>query len=141
MASLSLFGCPRIANPLCLSVCPKMASIPTTDPVYLCPRMTSLPLFISVPEWPVYPQPTLFACLSQNGRYPLDADGYEQIFSNFLLGGTPHGPGRHIFGCFEHSVSKTPFRLIQPAPEPDDSSMDVKILMEKRPKRMSLTPL
>ena len=80
-------------------------------------------------------------CVCQFGRYPLDADGYEQIFANFLLGRTPHGPGRHIFGCFEHIASQMPFRLIQPAPEPDDSAMDVKVLMEKRPKRMSVTGL
>ena len=75
----------------------------------------------------------------QNGKYPLNQAGYEQIFSNFLLGKTPHGPGRHIFGCFEHSVSQTPFRLIQPAPDDDDIDMDIKVYVEKRPKRMSLS--
>ncbi|KAL8585451.1 hypothetical protein ACOMHN_024611 [Nucella lapillus] len=79
--------------------------------------------------------------MTDGGKYPLNLDGYGQIFANFLLGGTPYGPGRFIFGCFEHSVPTTPFRLIQPAPEPDDFDMDVKLYLEKRPKRMSISSL
>lgn len=75
------------------------------------------------------------------GNYPLKLESYEQIFSNFLLGRTPYGPGRHIFGCFEHSLSMNPFTLIQPAVVEDDVDMDVKIYMQKRPKRMSVTGL
>ena len=44
-------------------------------------------------------------------------DGYNQIFANFLLGKTPYGPGRFIFGCFEHMVERTGFILIQGPPE------------------------
>lgn len=74
----------------------------------------------------------------QNGHYPLNLDGYEQIFANFLLGRTPYGPGRHIFGCFEHDLAKASFSLIQPAPPDDDTESKIKILKEKRPKRASL---
>jgi len=80
-----------------------------------------------------------YAQMTDNDSYPLNQNSYEQIFSNFLLGRTPHGPGRHIFGCFEHSVSKTPFTLIQPALKEDDFEMDVKLYLEKRPKRSSIT--
>ncbi|KAK7101901.1 sarcoplasmic calcium-binding proteins II, V, VI, and VII-like [Littorina saxatilis] len=82
-----------------------------------------------------------YAQMTDNGRYPLNMDGYEQIFSNFLLGQTPHGPGRHIFGCFEHSVDKTPFRLIKPASVDEDMEREVKVYLEKRPKRMSLNAM
>lgn len=51
------------------------------------------------------------------GRYPLNLVGYEQIFANFLFGRTPFGPGRYIFGCFEHDLEETKFKLIQDAPE------------------------
>ncbi|XP_076469190.1 sarcoplasmic calcium-binding proteins II, V, VI, and VII-like [Babylonia areolata] len=79
-----------------------------------------------------------FSQMTDNGRYPLTLSSYEQVFANFLLGQTPFGPGRHIFGCFEHTATANPFRLIQPAPEPDDFDMDVKVYLEKRPKRTSL---
>ncbi|XP_060082154.1 sarcoplasmic calcium-binding proteins II, V, VI, and VII-like isoform X2 [Ylistrum balloti] len=42
--------------------------------------------------------------MTDHGRYPLTLEGYEQIFANFLLGRTKYGPGRYIFGCFEHSA-------------------------------------
>ncbi|CAL1528614.1 unnamed protein product [Lymnaea stagnalis] len=64
--------------------------------------------------------------MTDGGRYPLNADSYEQLFANFLIGRTPYGPGRYIFGCFEHEVQ--PFQLITPAPEPDD---DVVIEVKK----------
>ncbi|KAI8770787.1 uncharacterized protein LOC106070065 [Biomphalaria glabrata] len=59
-----------------------------------------------------------YSKMTDNGHYPLTLDSYEQIFANFLLGRTPHGPGKYIFGCFKHEYS--PFQLIQPAK--DDSS-------------------
>lgn len=80
-----------------------------------------------------------YAQMTDNGYYPLNLNSYEQIFSNFMLGRTPYGPGRHIFGCFEHDVDITPFTLIAPAPEEDDVDIKVKIYKEKRPKRMSLS--
>jgi hypothetical protein len=48
----------------------------------------------------------------QRGRYPLTLDSYNQIFANFLIGKTPYGPGRFIFGCFEHTAQRTEFQLI-----------------------------
>ncbi|GFO48811.1 sarcoplasmic calcium-binding proteins ii, v, vi, and vii [Plakobranchus ocellatus] len=58
-----------------------------------------------------------FDQMTDYGHYPLDLTSYEMIFSNFLIGRTPFGPGRHIFGCFEHSVKS--FKLIQ-TPEDED---------------------
>ena len=48
----------------------------------------------------------------QKGKYPLTLDSYNQIFANFLIGKTPYGPGRFIFGCFEHMAQRTEFQLI-----------------------------
>ncbi|XP_012937089.1 uncharacterized protein LOC106011552 [Aplysia californica] len=62
--------------------------------------------------------------MTDNGRYPLTYSSYEQLFANFLIGRTPYGPGRYIFGCFEHEVR--PFQLIQPMPEPSDDVMEVR---------------
>lgn len=53
------------------------------------------------------------------GRYPLNLDGYEQVFANFLLGRTPHGPGRYIFGCFEHAEKGG---ILIAGPPPDDDA-------------------
>ncbi|XP_059177437.1 sarcoplasmic calcium-binding proteins II, V, VI, and VII-like [Physella acuta] len=72
--------------------------------------------------------------MTDNGRYPLDLNSYEQLFANFLIGRTPYGPGRYIFGCFEHDVQ--PFQLIAPAPEPDDNVIEVKkVTAGRRPSR------
>ncbi|CAG2218970.1 unnamed protein product [Mytilus edulis] len=60
--------------------------------------------------------------MTDYGRYPLNLEGYEQIFSNFLFGRTPYGPGRYIFGCFEHRVEDTKFKLIQNAPGIEDKT-------------------
>ncbi|XP_025106609.1 uncharacterized protein LOC112571657 [Pomacea canaliculata] len=80
-----------------------------------------------------------FSQMTDDGRYPLNLSGYDQIFANFLIGRTPYGPGRHIFGCFEHSVDNGPFHLIMPAPEDEEESEStIKIHKEKRPKRGSL---
>lgn len=68
------------------------------------------------------------------GRYPLDLAGYEQIFANFLLGKTPYGPGRFIFGCFEHSPHHTKFKLIRGT---DDDEEEIKINVEKKGRRGS----
>lgn len=62
------------------------------------------------------------------GRYPLNLHGYEQIFANFLLGRTPYGPGRYIFGCFEHALEQlSKFKLVQGAKndekEDDDDTL------------------
>ncbi|XP_061190659.1 sarcoplasmic calcium-binding proteins I, III, and IV-like [Saccostrea echinata] len=56
-----------------------------------------------------------YELMTDFGRYPLNLASYEQIFANFLLGKTPHGPGRFIFGCFEHSTHRTKFQLIKAA--------------------------
>ncbi|XP_045165866.1 sarcoplasmic calcium-binding proteins I, III, and IV-like [Mercenaria mercenaria] len=50
--------------------------------------------------------------MTDKGRYPLTLDSYNQIFANFLIGKTPYGPGRFIFGCFEHMAQRTEFQLI-----------------------------
>ncbi|VDI22489.1 Hypothetical predicted protein [Mytilus galloprovincialis] len=60
--------------------------------------------------------------MTDYGRYPLNLEGYEQIFSNFLFGRTPYGPGRYIFGCFEHRVESTKFKLIQNAPDMEEKA-------------------
>lgn len=61
--------------------------------------------------------------LTDNGKYPLHMRGYSEIFANFLLGRTPYGPGRYIFGCFESTVKQTHFSLLQPAVvEPESES-------------------
>lgn len=73
-------------------------------------------------------------CVLQYGRYPLDLAGYEQIFANFLLGKTPYGPGRFIFGCFEHSPHHTKFKLIRGT---DDDEEEIKINVEKKGRRGS----
>lgn len=57
--------------------------------------------------------------MTDYGRYPLTLEGYEQIFANFLLGRTKYGPGRYIFGCFEHSVADQS-SLISGPPKDDD---------------------
>jgi len=51
--------------------------------------------------------------MTDDGRWPLNIDSYEQIFANFLIGKTPHGPGKFVFGCFKHEA--THFQLIMPA--------------------------
>ncbi|XP_052228548.1 sarcoplasmic calcium-binding proteins I, III, and IV-like isoform X1 [Dreissena polymorpha] len=51
--------------------------------------------------------------MTDHGKYPLTLDSYNQMFANFLIGRTPYGPGRFIFGCFEHMVQRTEFQLIQ----------------------------
>ncbi|KAK3749323.1 hypothetical protein RRG08_056203 [Elysia crispata] len=56
--------------------------------------------------------------MTDYGRYPLNLSSYEMIFSNFLIGRTPFGPGRHIFGCFEHNVKS--FKLIQTAEDEEE---------------------
>ncbi|GFO28474.1 sarcoplasmic calcium-binding proteins ii, v, vi, and vii [Plakobranchus ocellatus] len=53
-----------------------------------------------------------FNQMTDNGKYRLDFDSFEQIFANFLIGRTPHGPGKYIFGCFNHE-SSIPFTLIE----------------------------
>ncbi|XP_052779032.1 sarcoplasmic calcium-binding proteins II, V, VI, and VII-like [Mya arenaria] len=55
--------------------------------------------------------------MTDYGRYPLTLASYNQIFANFLIGRTPYGPGRFIFGCFEHMVQRTGYTLIQGPPE------------------------
>lgn len=60
----------------------------------------------------------------QFGRYPLNLASYEQIFANFLLGKTPYGPGRFIFGCFEHSLHRSKFRLIKAAVEESEEATE-----------------
>lgn len=63
--------------------------------------------------------------LTDNGKYPLHLHGFAEIFANFLLGRTPYGPGRYIFGCFESTVKQTHFSLLQPAvvePEPESET-------------------
>ncbi|XP_055868898.1 sarcoplasmic calcium-binding proteins I, III, and IV-like isoform X1 [Biomphalaria glabrata] len=73
--------------------------------------------------------------MTDGGKYTLNEDSYEQLFANFLIGRTPYGPGRYIFGCFEHVVR--PFQLIAPAPEEDsDLVMEVrKPISGRRPSR------
>jgi len=61
--------------------------------------------------------------MTDGGKWPLTLESYEQLFANFLIGRTPYGPGRYIFGCFEHEVRD--FKLIQPAPEPIDKKIKV----------------
>jgi hypothetical protein len=75
----------------------------------------------------------------QFGNYPLDIDGYEQVFANFLLGKTPYGPGRFIFGCFENRLANTKFTLIQSAPPPDEES-DTPLISPNRNRRGSDPP-
>ncbi|KAK3095094.1 hypothetical protein FSP39_010222 [Pinctada imbricata] len=67
-----------------------------------------------------------FQDMTDHGRYPLNVSSYEQIFANFLLGRTPYGPGRYIFGCFEDSVEAKEFKLIQ-GPPTDDTDAAPKI--------------
>ncbi|GFS10478.1 sarcoplasmic calcium-binding proteins II, V, VI, and VII [Elysia marginata] len=57
-----------------------------------------------------------FNQMTDNGAHPLDYQGFEQVFANFLIGRTPYGPGKYIFGCFSHE-SDLPFTLIQPSVE------------------------
>ncbi|XP_062571019.1 sarcoplasmic calcium-binding proteins I, III, and IV-like [Saccostrea cucullata] len=66
-----------------------------------------------------------YELMTDFGRYPLNLASYEQIFANFLLGKTPHGPGRFIFGCFEHSTNRTKFQLIQAANDDDEDEIPV----------------
>ncbi|KAK6167593.1 hypothetical protein SNE40_021582 [Patella caerulea] len=72
--------------------------------------------------------------MTDGGRYRLDYNGYEQIFANFLIGRTPHGPGRYIFGCFEDKV--VPFQLIQPAAD-DNEEEDAKMKRQRQGRRRS----
>ena len=75
-----------------------------------------------------------FPAVLQYGRYPLNLPGYEQIFANFLLGKTPYGPGRFIFGCFEHSSHQKTFRLIRGT---EDDEEEIKVKVEKKGRRGS----
>jgi len=50
-----------------------------------------------------------FANMTDKGAIPLDEKTYDFVFANFLLGRTGHGPGRFVFGCFEHSHKDEPF--------------------------------
>ncbi|OWF37901.1 sarcoplasmic calcium-binding proteins I, III, and IV-like [Mizuhopecten yessoensis] len=63
--------------------------------------------------------------MTDYGRYPLTLDGYEQIFANFLLGRTKYGPGRYIFGCFEHSAEENS-RLISGPPKANAAEVTTK---------------
>lgn len=75
-----------------------------------------------------------FDQMTDYGRYPLNIDSYEMIFSNFLIGRTPFGPGRHIFGCFEHNVKS--FKLIQEADvgeEGAEAKRPVVRVLQRRP--------
>ncbi|XP_005107567.2 sarcoplasmic calcium-binding proteins I, III, and IV [Aplysia californica] len=79
--------------------------------------------------------------MTDGGRYPLNLDGYEQIFANFLIGKTPHGPGKYIFGCFKHD--NTNWQLIAPLSTHDDAHSakpkeENKIVQEKRPKKFGV---
>ncbi|OWF37900.1 sarcoplasmic calcium-binding proteins I, III, and IV-like [Mizuhopecten yessoensis] len=63
--------------------------------------------FVKIPEKEVGDLATrAYNEMTDFGRYPLTLEGYEQIFANFLLGRTKYGPGRFIFGCFEHSAEE-----------------------------------
>ncbi|XP_041356105.1 uncharacterized protein LOC121373502 isoform X1 [Gigantopelta aegis] len=65
------------------------------------------------------------------GYYQLDMEGYEQIFANFLLGRTPAGPGKYIFGCFDLGIYK--FKLIMPqVEEEEDETPAAKRIIRKR---------
>jgi hypothetical protein len=69
----------------------------------------------------------------QFGRYPLNLASYEQIFANFLLGKTPYGPGRFVFGCFEHSLNKSKFQLIKgPVTQDDEPTEEMKAATRSR---------
>lgn len=67
--------------------------------------------------------------MTDHGKYPLTLDSYNQIFANFLIGKTPYGPGRFIFGCFEHMVQRTEYQLIQgPGEDVVDPALELKRL-------------
>ncbi|XP_059141519.1 uncharacterized protein LOC131929380 isoform X1 [Physella acuta] len=74
-----------------------------------------------------------YSKMTDNGRYPLTLDSYEQVFANFLLGRTPHGPGKYIFGCFKHDYGS--YQLIQPA---EDDPSDDMFSYDKRPKKFGV---
>ena len=61
-------------------------------------------------------------------------DGYEQIFANFLLGRTPAGPGKYIFGCFDLGIYK--FKLLIPKTQ-DPEEEDTPSAQRKMRKRLS----
>ena len=46
----------------------------------------------------------------QSGDFPLTESVYLMTFANFLLGKTPHGPGKYIFGCF-NNADVAPFQV------------------------------
>lgn len=60
--------------------------------------------------------------MTDDNRYPLNMEGYEQIFANFLIGKTPHGPGKYIFGLFNYEDYH--YELIK---RPDDTDSKIKV--------------
>ncbi|KAK4307831.1 hypothetical protein Pmani_020435 [Petrolisthes manimaculis] len=59
-------------------------------------------LFIKLPEDQVETiTREAFRALTSSGDFPLTEQVYLMAFANFLLGKTPHGPGKYIFGGFK----------------------------------------
>ncbi|XP_050714221.1 uncharacterized protein LOC126997269, partial [Eriocheir sinensis] len=61
-------------------------------------------LFIKLPEDQVENiTEEAYRALTSSGDFPLTERVYLMAFANFLLGKTPHGPGKYIFGGFKDS--------------------------------------
>ncbi|XP_071539447.1 uncharacterized protein [Panulirus ornatus] len=61
-------------------------------------------LFIKLPEDQVdHITEEAYRALTSSGDFPLTERVYLMAFANFLLGKTPHGPGKYIFGGFKDS--------------------------------------
>ncbi|KAL4226075.1 hypothetical protein ACF0H5_014063 [Mactra antiquata] len=66
--------------------------------------------------------------MTDHGRWPLTMESYNQMFANFLIGKTPYGPGRFIFGCFEHMAERTEYQLIHGLEELKQTESELKNL-------------
>ncbi|KAK8400253.1 hypothetical protein O3P69_003155 [Scylla paramamosain] len=61
-------------------------------------------MFIKLPEDQVENiTEEAYRALTSSGDFPLTERVYLMAFANFLLGKTPHGPGKYIFGGFKDS--------------------------------------
>lgn len=75
--------------------------------------------------------------MTDDGQYPLNLNGYEQIFANFLLGKTPHGPGKYVFGLF--TFDSYHFELIRSADYMEPSPIAAKPRpMQRKPSRVTM---
>ncbi|XP_023341667.1 sarcoplasmic calcium-binding proteins II, V, VI, and VII [Eurytemora carolleeae] len=53
-----------------------------------------------------------YSTMTSNGEYELNAETYDLLFANFLLGRTIYGPGKFIFGCFDNSDLHKKYKIL-----------------------------